>query len=192
MSLKPTLLATALLAASLTVSLSAHASGTLQLNPAASTVNAGEAIVIDVSGAGFTDKVVGGGLSLSFNPAVLSLQSVSIDTVTWEFVSSGGLIDNASGTLSDVYFNSFKPVLPTGDFNVARLTFTAKADGTSPITLSASGGFPFANDQVELIDVNYLNASVQVGAVPEPASVAMMLSGLAGLVGWQRRRRAAV
>ena len=187
MSLKSTLLAAALLAATAT----AHASGSLKLNPPASTVSAGDNFVIDVSGAGFTDKVVGGGFNLSFDASVLTLQSVVIDTVTWEFVSSGGLIDNASGTLSDVYFNSIKATLPTGDFSIARLNFTAKANGTSPISLSASGGFPFANDQVELIDVNYLNASVQVGAVPEPASVTMMLSGLAGVMGWQRRRRAA-
>ena len=187
MTLKPLLLAATLLAASL----AAHASGTLKLSPSTTTADAGDSIVIDVTGTGFTDRVIGGGFNLSFDASVLTLQSVVIDTVTWEFVSSGGLIDNASGTLSDVYFNSIKATLPTGDFSIARLNFTAKANGTSPISLSASGGFPFANDQVELIDVNYLNASVQVGAVPEPASVAMMLSGLAGVMGWQRRRRAA-
>ena len=78
---------------------------------------------------------------------MLALQSVVIDYRDLGFVWLGGLIDNASGTLSDVYFNSIKAALPTGDFSIARLNFTAKASSTSPISLSASGD-PFANDQV--------------------------------------------
>ena len=120
---------------------------------------------------------------------MLTLQSVVIDTVTWSS-SVGGLIDNASGTLSDVYFNSIKATLPTGDFSIARLNFTAKANGTSPISPSASGGFPFANDQVELIDVNHLAASVQVGGARAGAG-GHDAQRLGGRDGWQRRRRAA-
>ncbi len=177
-------------AALLASALAAQATGNLVVTPAASTVGAGDSFALQVRGSAFTDAVVGGGFSLSFDPAVLTLTSVSIDTVTWEFISSSGAINNALGTLSDVYFNSFKSVLPTGDFNIATLQFSAKAGGSSTVRLGASPSFPFANDLANVIDVSYGQGLVTISAVPEPASLAMLALGLAA-VGMRLRRRAA-
>ena len=64
MTLKPLLLAAQLAAASL----AAHASGTRKLSPSTTTADAGDSIVIgDHRHAGFTDRVIGGGFSLSFD-----------------------------------------------------------------------------------------------------------------------------
>ena len=96
-----------------------------------STADAGDSIVIGVTGAGFTDRVIGGSFSLSFDASVLALQSVVIDTVTWG--SSARWPDRQrQRRLSDVYFNNIKAALPTGDFSIARLNFTARPMAPAP------------------------------------------------------------
>ncbi len=164
--------------------LGAQAAGSLLVGPANTAVSPGDSFVLQVRGSAFTDDVVGGGFNLSFDPAVLSLTSVSVDTVVWEFVSSNGQIDNVMGLLSDVYFNSFRAVLPTGDFNIATLQFTALAGGNSLVQMSASPSFPFADDLGEVIAVSFGGANVAVSAVPEPNTWALWLAGGA----WVARR----
>jgi len=163
----------------------AHADGSVVLAPVTTTVVPGANFAVQVRGVGFTDNVVGGGFNLSFNPFVVNLSSVVINTAVWEFVSSGGTINNTNGTLVDVYFNSNRLVLPTGNFDIATLNFTAMAQGVSALTLAASPDFPFANDNVEIINVSFGSASVT--AVPEPSTWATMALGLA-LLPLVRRR----
>lgn len=170
----------------LTSTLAAQAAGSLVVTPSDGTVDPGASFALEVRGSGFVDAVVGGGFDLAFDPAVLQLTAVGIDTGTWEFISSTGSIDNVAGTLSDVYFNSFKAMLPTGDFAVATLQFLALDAGTSTIRLMSNATFPFANDRAEVIDVGYGSGLVTVAAVPEPAPLMLMSLGLATLV-WRRR-----
>lgn len=167
-------------------SLAAQAGGTLAITPAALTVAPGDSFAVQVRGIDFTDQVVGGGFNLSFDPGVLSLLSVSVDTATWEFVSSSGQIDNAAGTLTDVYFNSFRPQLPTGSFSVATLEFRALTPGSSSSLLSGSPTFPFADDLGEVISVTFQGADLTVSAVPEPGSAALWAMGL--LAAWGLKR----
>jgi len=179
------------IATALTLTLAAAASqaaGTLGLTPGNSTVNIGSSFAVQVSGNSFTDNVVGGGFNLGFNPAVLSLSSVAINTGVWEFVSSNGSTNNNNGTLSDVFFNSIRATLPTGSFDIATLTFSAKAAGSSLLTLSGSPDFPFANDLADVINVGFGTGSVT--AVPEPATWLSLVLGMA-LLPMLRRRKAA-
>ena len=177
-------------AALLSGSLGAQAAGSLVFTPTGSTVSPGSSFAVQVRGSGFSDNVVGGGLNLSFDPGVLALTGVSVDTGVWEFASSNGLVDNALGTLSDVYFNSFKAVLPTGDFAVASLQFTALAIGSSALQMTASASFPFANDVAEAVSVTFQPANVTVTAVPEPQRWALFAAGL-GVLGALVRHRVA-
>ena len=163
----------------------AQAVGTVVLNPVNTTVQAGSSFAVQVRGVGFTDNVVGGGFNFSFNPLVMNLSSVLINTAVWEFVSSPGITNNAAGTLVNVFFNSNRLVLPTGNFEIATLNFTAMAQGVSALTLAASQDFPFANDNIEIINVTFGSGAVNV--VPEPSTWATMALGLA-LLPLVRRR----
>jgi hypothetical protein len=164
------------------VACAAQASGRMVITPSATSTTPGSSFSVAVSGADFTDQVIGGGFNLIFDPTLLSLDSVFIDA-SWEFARNGGLVDNASGTLSDAYFNTFTAPR-SGDFAVATLTFTAKAAGSSLLVLANSPDFPFANVMAEVIDVSY--GTARVTAVPEPATWATLLAGVA-LLGARRR-----
>jgi hypothetical protein len=166
----------------------ASANGSLVFSPAFSEAFVGDVVVVQVRGLGFTDNVVGGGFDLTFNPAVLSLSSVQIDTTEWEFITNPGTIDNSAGTLTAVWFNAFAAPLPTGSFPIATLSFTALAPGLSPLNLLANAGFPFVSDQVEVIAVDFSQAGL-VSVVPEPSTWASLALGLA-MLPWLRRRMA--
>ena len=165
----------------------AQADGSVVLAPTNTTATVGSSFAVQVRGVGFTDSVVGGGFNLSFNPLVVNLSSVLVNTAVWEFVSSPGTINNAAGTLVDVFFNSNRLVLPTGDFDIATLNFTAMAEGISALTLAGSSDFPFANSNIEIINVSFGGGSAEVIAVPEPSTWATMALGLA-LLPMVRRR----
>lgn len=167
----------------------ANAAGTVVATPSSSSVTPGSVIELTISGQAFAEAVVGGGLNFAWNPAVIDLQSVTLDTVTWEFLTSAGLHDPASGTLSDVYFNSVRSSLPTGNFSIATLRFVADQPGSTVIAMSVPDTLPFASDAAEVISVGFQNASVAV--VPEPGSWLMLGGGLGLLALWTRRRSAA-
>lgn len=168
------------------LSSAALASGSLVLSPANSSVDVGDVFAVQVRGASFTDNVIGGGFDFSFDAGVLRLDSVVINTAVWDFATSPGTINNVAGTLTNTFFNAFN-TLPTGNFAIATLNFTATAAGISPLTLLANPSFPFANDLVEVIDVTYGTGQVTVGAVPEPSTWASLALGLALLPMLRRR-----
>jgi hypothetical protein len=165
----------------------ATANGSVVFTPVASEALVGDLVVVEVRGLGFTDNVIGGGFDLNFDPAVVSLSSVQVDNTTWGFATNMGTIDNTAGTLTAVWFNAFQP-LPTGNFPIATLRFTALAPGVSPLNLLANAGFPFVSDQVELIAVDFGNLG-SISVVPEPSTWASLALGLAVLP-WLRRRMA--
>jgi hypothetical protein len=165
----------------------ASAAGSLVVTPANTSVLSGASFNVEVRGSGFTDNVVGGGFSLDFNPAVLQLDTVTVNAVEWEFLTNPGTINNAAGTLRDVWFNAFAAPLPTGNFPIAVLSFTAKLPGNSALGLLAATDFPFANDLAQVISVSFGSGAVTVSAVPELSSWAAMALGLA-LMPLLRRR----
>lgn len=156
--------------------------------PSLSQVQLGDAFTVAIQATGFVDRIVGGGYNIAFDPSLLRLDGIDIPS-SWEFTRSTGLLDAASGTVSDVFFNTFAAPVK-GDFLTSTLRFTALASGTSAITLSDSPSFPFGNEDALPVAINFVNGSVTVAAVPEPQTLSLMLAGMAivGVVAARRRR----
>lgn len=149
------------------------------------TVAPGETFSLNLLATDFSGAVLGGGFGLSFDPDVLRLDSVVIPA-SWEFARNGGLIDNASGSLSDAYFATNVPV--PGDVKLATLNFTAIGVGQSLITPVANTLQPFVEDgALEATLPAYKFATVTV-AVPEPASMALVLAGCLAMARLRARR----
>lgn len=146
----------------------------VSIDPIALTVNKDDTFSLTLQAEDFAQAVLGGGFHLTFDPGVLRLDSVVIPA-NWEFAKNGGLIDNASGTLSGAYFATNAPVF--GDVKLATLNFTAINHGTSLVTPLAFPDQPFVEDgAIEATLPTYNFATVTV-AVPEPGSVALLLAG---------------
>ena len=164
---------------------SAAAANDVRLSPANATLNPGDTVELTLSGSNFADVMIGGGVSLAWNPDVLDLASVTVDASTWELARNGGQLDPASGTLSGMFFASFAG--RSGSFDIATLRFTADGPGSTTVALSDAVGQPFANELAEVVSANYGNASITVSAVPEPGTWALFALGAAGLVVLRRR-----
>lgn len=157
----------------------------VSIDPIALTVGKGDTFSLTLQAEDFALAVLGGGFNLTFDAAVLRLDSVVIPA-NWEFAKSGGLIDNASGTLNGAYFATNFPV--PGDVKLATLNFTAINFGESLVTPQTFAEQPFVEDgAIEATLPTYKFATVTV-AVPEPSSVALLLAGGLALARLRSRR----
>lgn len=119
------------------------ASGQIASSRQAGAAAVGETFEVSLHGRGFVKTTEGGGLDLSFNPKLVEVVKVSVDAGIWEFLSSGGEIDNRAGTVKGISFASFAG--RTGDFPIASVTFRSKAAGDSKLRVSESTINPFAS-----------------------------------------------
>jgi hypothetical protein len=155
-------------------------------NPASTTVNVGNTFVVGVQGSGFATDLDGGGMNLSFNPGVLQVLDVLIDSTPtgWNFFVDKGTINNLAGTVSGTQFNQFGSP-KVGSFPILEYRFAAIAEGSSLLQLTQFAGNPFASGG-EIVPVSFTSATVN--AVPEPETYAMLMAGL-GLLVFLRIRR---
>jgi hypothetical protein len=163
--------------------------GTLAINPPASVVAVNDSFNIQVAGSGFAETIVGGGFNLGFDPTVLQFTGGSVAAI-WEFAPSVGTVVPVSSHLSMLTDASFATFVnsPSGNFAVATLGFKAIALGNSALVLAASPTFDFSDNAANLVLPSFAAGQVQVTAVPEPGTVAMLLAGSLLLGGLMRRR----
>lgn len=140
----------------------------LSFSPGTTNVSAGQSFSVDLL-ADLPDPIVGWGLDLSFNSAVLSLTGFTLDSQWTSVLSPDG--DNIGGL-------AFPSAIGGNGVRLGTFSFMALANGTSPLeTLFDSGdfteGFLLASGSFDSVAAAV--GSVQVGApgptpVPEPST----------------------
>lgn len=136
----------------------------------------------------FTDQsTIGGGFDIVFDETALMF--VGLNNAQLGDPSFGRDPDVLPGLLESWAFANFNPL--TGPDLVGSVQFQVLSGfvGVTTVATQATSGIggPFVDgtDFVSLIDVQY--NSVDVSAVPVPAAVWFMLSGLGALIGFGRK-----
>ncbi len=101
----------------------------------------------------------GGGVTLRFNPSVVQVTSVSVNTAQWNFASSPGVIDNTKGEVSNIWVSSFSGV--SGNVKIATVKLQTIKKGRSPLSLQESALNPFASAGNRL-SVSFVNGVLGV------------------------------
>ncbi|MCK5091305.1 MAG: hypothetical protein KAR30_02145, partial [Gammaproteobacteria bacterium] len=111
----------------------------VQANKASYTV--GEQITISIT-LSDAPMIYGGGLDLTFNPAVVNANSVQVNPL-WDFTIKEGIIDNAAGIINDIFFTHFSGI--EGDISVATIVLSTIASGSAGIAVTESPVKPFTD-----------------------------------------------
>jgi hypothetical protein len=153
---------------------------TVSFDPLDSIVDIGDILAVDLI-ADIPDPVLGWGLDVSFDPAILSLDGPPIIGPSW----NAGFAPDGDG-LAGLAFPF--PVNGNG-ITLATLNFEVLTLGTSPLLASITPGdltegFPLATGG--FADVVFVDGSVS--PVPEPATIMLLASGLAGLGVFGRKK----
>lgn len=120
----------------------------------------GETFTLDITMSNFPTSE-GGGVTVQFDPSIINVSNVTINSEIWNFVNKAGEIDNNAGVISDILFSSFNGISEDG--NVATITFSAISSGNSQISLETSSINPFSSNGSE-IGANFVHTNVQVSA----------------------------
>ena len=155
-------------------------------------VNQGNSLTVDLVGTNFTAGPDGAAFSLAWDPLVLSYVNTTVASPPWDNTPFVNDDSKALGMVDYVFLT--KSVGDAGaNFAIASFTFNVLGTPGSATTLTLSDD-PFDVGIVAPgavpINVNYVNSLVQV--VPVPAAAWLFGTGLAGLLGMKRMRRAGV
>lgn len=160
------------------------------VSPASQAVSTGQTFTVDINVDSIPD-LYDYQFSLSFDPRVLAAQSIaegSLFANTGNSFFSPGTIDNSSGSITQTYDTLFGVNGVAGPGMLAAVTFTAIGRGTSSIDFSPLGDLILQDSLGNSLSATPVSGTVNVTAVPEPATYMMLAAGLL-LIGLVLRRK---
>ena len=178
----------------------------VSFSPSSQFVSLGDNASVDLRISGLGDEILTGfDLDVSFDDSILSFQSFTFGTGLDLFgLGSLQLVDDSLPGLVNVYEVSFDlddelKLFQANDFILGTFNFGTLNYGTSPLNVAVgplgvalSGELVFDPD-LGFEFVSELEMKVQEGSisvVPVPAAIWLFGTGLIGLVGFSKRRKA--
>jgi hypothetical protein len=163
---------------------------TVSVSSTSLVVNESQVFTLDLIGANFNSGTLdGGGINVNFDPTIINVNRVLINTDEWEFYSAEGSIDNVSGAVNGIEFNSFE--IRTGNLNFATIEFIAVGAGYSALGLTEYGFNPFASGGSVYSNLSFDESiSIIVQSVPLPTAIWLFISGFVLLVTRHRSKLA--
>jgi hypothetical protein len=151
----------------------------VSLTPSSPSVNLNSTVSFDVILDFSLTPVTSGNFNLNYDTTRLDLSSFSYKTISG--VTTWAVDTLTDGVVKDIVFSG--PI--SGPITLGTVTFLATGLGNANLlTVAAAPGF---YDGGDYIIPGYGGASAQISAVPVPAAVWLMASGLLGVVGLSRR-----
>ncbi len=165
--------------------------GTVSLSPLLKPVTVGNNVSFDVYVDFFGDSTIGGTFQLSYNSSRLGISDITTDfAYDGDFLSSNGLTGNtpvltSAGLIEGIGFSG---TFEGSNSKLGTITFSALNPGVVTIdTATDAIEDERFYDGSSPNDVIYKSAIANISAVPVPAAVWLMASGLLGMVGLSRR-----
>ena len=169
----------------------------VSFSPSSQSVAEGDNVSVDLRISGLGDDILAGfDLNISFDDSILGFQSFTFGTGLdlFGFGSIQDVDDFLPGlvNVAEISFESDDDLkaLQPNDFILGTFTFSALSIGTSALSITAPlfGGALVGENASEL-DMQVQDGSVSV--VPIPAAIWLFGTGLIGLLGYSKRRKAA-
>ena len=143
---------------SLLISFPIMAEPTISFNESRVMIGKGDVHTLDVLMEDFPLSE-GGGISLTYNPSIIQIDDININSELWSFVNMPGSIDNENGKVTGFIFSSYKGV--SGNSRIATVTISGLKNGTTRLVLQGSRLNPFSSDG-KIINVNFNRSLIRV------------------------------
>jgi len=132
----------------------------------------------------------GGSILINFDPDMISVSNINMAS-PWEGFSILPSENSGIGTAT-LLLQAPTMDWPIGDFVFATVVFTALGEGTTELALSTYDQLPLSTSGphgLTPIDFGTMSTNVTVSAVPIPAAIWLLLSGIIGLFSVAHKKR---
>ena len=142
----------------------------------------------------FGGGLISWGTEINFDSLILSASSYTLAS-SWPLAGIDNNIDNTTATI-ELLGSSFSA--QTGTLKLADIFFDTSSAGSAAISLNqlfpdnnTFSGFTLADGTDLDADINFslANATINVSAVPLPASLILFMSGLIGFLGFIKKKK---